>query len=103
MAEVPRHDRQMRLPGVGSAGQERLGNARVAIVGVGALGSVAAELLARAGVGHLTLIDRDVGERSNLQRQALFTDADAAGAREKAVAAARALRAIDPALSVKEI
>jgi adenylyltransferase/sulfurtransferase len=103
MSEVPRHDRQIRLPRVGAVGQARLAAARVAVVGCGALGSVAAELLGRAGVGHLTLVDRDVVERSNLQRQALFTDADAAAAREKASAAAAALRAIDPGLSVKEI
>lgn len=93
----------MRLPGVGSGGQARLAAARVAVVGCGALGSVAAELLGRAGVGHLTLIDRDVVERSNLQRQSLFTDADAAASREKAVAAAAAVRAIDPALDVRGV
>lgn len=103
MSETPRHDRQTRLRGVGASGQERLAAARVAVVGCGALGSVAAELLVRAGVGSLTLIDRDVVERSNLQRQSLFTDADATAAREKAVAAAAALRAIDPGVAVKEM
>lgn len=103
MGETPRHERQERLPRVGAAGQARLAAARVTVVGCGALGSVAAELLGRAGVGNLTLIDRDVVERSNLQRQSLFTDADAAASREKAVAAAAALRAIDPGLSVRAV
>ena len=93
-----RHVRQVRLPQVGAAGQARLAAAHVAIVGVGATGSHLAETLGRAGVGRLTLIDRDVVELSNLQRQTLFTDDDARQLRPKAVAAAAALAAIDPGL-----
>lgn len=96
-----RHVRQERLPQVGAAGQRRLGASRVAIVGCGATGSRMAELLARAGVGHLRLIDRDIVELSNLQRQALYTTADAEAVEPKAAAAARALTAIDPGLRVE--
>ncbi len=66
----------MLLPGWGSRGQHALHSAHIAIVGVGALGSVAAEQLCRAGIGTLTLIDRDVVELTNLQRQALYSEAD---------------------------
>ena len=92
----PRHSRQTRLPEVGEAGQARLAAATVAVVGCGALGTVAAENLCRAGVKRLILIDRDVVEPSNLQRQALFLHRDAAEVRPKAVAAADRLREIDP-------
>ncbi|MHC5209211.1 MAG: ThiF family adenylyltransferase [Planctomycetota bacterium] len=99
-SEPSRHIRQERLPQIGAAGQDRLARARVAIVGVGATGSRLAELLGRAGVGTLRLIDRDVVERTNLARQAFYTDADARAVRPKAEAAAAALTAIDPGLDV---
>lgn len=86
---------------VGRAGQARLAAGRVAIVGVGATGGTIAESLARAGVGHLTLVDRDYPERSNLQRQVLFVDADVDRGIPKALAAAEHLLAIDPGLSVQ--
>lgn len=89
--ESERFSRQIRFPGIGEAGQERLLRARAAIVGCGALGSFQAGALARAGVGHLTLVDRDYVEVSNLQRQWLYDEADAAEALPKAVAAARQL------------
>lgn len=95
-----RYTRQRILPEIGDEGQRRLGEARVTIVGCGALGSFQAQLLARAGVGRLTLVDRDFVERSNLQRQVLFTDADAEAGLPKAVAAARALAAINPEIEV---
>jgi adenylyltransferase/sulfurtransferase len=98
-----RHSRQVRFSQIGQPGQDRLRAAQVAIVGVGALGSAAAEQLARAGVGRLRLIDRDVVERSNLQRQALYVDADATAGRPKAHAAAAHLRAIDPGLSIEPV
>src|SRR3990172_3624372 len=73
---VSRYSRQEVLAQIGWMGQERLRASRVAVVGLGALGSVAASLLARAGVGYLRLIDRDVVELTNLQRQALFMEGD---------------------------
>lgn len=96
-----RHVRQIRLPEIGEDGQRRLAAARVAIVGVGATGSHLAQTLARAGVGTLRLVDRDVVETSNLQRQALFTTADADAVAPKVEAAARALAAIDPSLVIE--
>jgi molybdopterin/thiamine biosynthesis adenylyltransferase len=86
-----RYDRQIRLSMIGQAGQDRLENAHVAILGCGALGTVAADILARAGVGHLKLIDRDVVEWTNLQRQSLFTEQDARQGRAKADAACEAI------------
>ena len=96
-----RHIRQQRLPMIGDEGQAALARARVAIVGVGATGSHLAELLGRAGVGTLRLIDRDVVELSNLPRQTLFTTADVEQVVPKAVAAAKALAAIDPGLHIE--
>jgi adenylyltransferase/sulfurtransferase len=84
-----RYSRQVLFAGIGAEGQQRLQEAPVAIVGCGATGSVLASLLARAGVGSLRIIDRDYVEPSNLQRQMLFDEADAANSVPKAVAAAR--------------
>lgn len=86
---------------MGDAGQGRLAGSSVLIAGVGALGGVLAETLCRAGVGRLVLVDRDVVEESNLQRQILFTEADARDGRPKALAAAERLRAIDPLVAVE--
>jgi molybdopterin-synthase adenylyltransferase len=66
-----RYSRQTLFPGIGEAGQQKLLDSRVAIVGCGATGSALASLLARAGVGTLRIIDRDYVEPSNLQRQSL--------------------------------
>lgn len=96
-----RYARQSILPEIGPDGQERLAGRHAVVVGCGALGSLQAELLARAGVGRLTVIDRDFVERSNLQRQSLFTDADAEARLPKAIAAGRALRAINPEIRVE--
>jgi len=82
-----RYSRQILYRPIGAAGQEKLLAARAAIVGCGALGSNQAALLARAGVGELRIIDRDYVEQSNLQRQTLFTESDAAQCLPKAVAA----------------
>src|SRR5271156_7112178 len=86
---LDRYSRQVLFPGIGEAWQERLSAAHVALVGCGATGAAAASLLARAGVGTLTLIDRDFVEESNLQRQVLFDEADAREALPKAEAARR--------------
>lgn len=98
-----RHSRQIRFAPIGIAGQERLRSACALVVGVGALGSAVAEQLCRAGVGRLRLIDRDVVELSNLQRQALYGQADADAGRPKAHAAAAHLAAIDPGIAIEAI
>lgn len=95
-----RYSRQMLFAGIGAAGQRRLGQAHAAVVGVGATGAATAGLLARAGVGRLTLIDRDFVEPSNLQRQVLFDEADAREALPKAEAARRHLAAINADIHV---
>jgi molybdopterin/thiamine biosynthesis adenylyltransferase len=84
-----RYSRQVLFAGIGAEGQRQLLEARVAIVGCGATGSALASLLARAGVGMLRIIDRDYVEASNLQRQTLFDEADAAESLPKAIAACR--------------
>jgi adenylyltransferase/sulfurtransferase len=84
-----RYSRQILFPPIGEAGQQKIASARVAIVGCGALGSFQAESLARAGVGYLRLIDRDYVDISNLQRQWLYSQADAQAETPKAIAAAR--------------
>jgi adenylyltransferase/sulfurtransferase len=89
----PRYARQVRFAPFGREGQARLGRSHVLLVGVGALGTHTASHLVRAGLGRLTLVDRDVVERSNLQRQVLFDEADAAAGRPKATAAAAHLLA----------
>lgn len=98
-----RHDRQIRFPPIGAAGQRRIAGSTVLVVGLGALGSVAAEMLCRAGVGRLRLLDRDVLEASNLQRQSLYAAADAQAGLPKAIAAARRLHAIDAGVACEPI
>src|SRR6266487_888756 len=90
-----RYSRQVLFPGIGEMGQQRLLSGRVAIVGCGATGSALASLLARGGVGTLRIIDRDYVEPSNLQRQMLFDEADAAESLPKAVAACRKIAALN--------
>lgn len=98
-----RYDRQVKFAPLGPAGQETLRDATVLIVGCGALGSTAADQLARAGLGSLRLIDRDVVELHNLQRQPLFVESDAAIEAPKAVAAERALRAANSEIRIEGI
>ena len=98
-----RYSRQILFPGIGAAGQHLLASARVAIVGVGATGAATASLLARAGVGHLTLVDRDFVEPSNLQRQVLFDEADAREALPKAEAARRKINAFNAGIEVEPV
>ena len=90
-----RYSRQILFRGIGEEGQRKISAARVAIVGCGATGSALAGLLARAGVGTLRIIDRDYVELSNLQRQSLFDENDAAESLPKAVAAARKIAAFN--------
>ncbi|HEY6448528.1 MAG TPA: ThiF family adenylyltransferase [Acidobacteriaceae bacterium] len=96
-----RYSRQVLFQGIGPAGQEKLLRSHAAVVGVGATGAAAAGLLARAGVGTLTLIDRDFVEESNLQRQVLFDEADAQAALPKAEAARRKIAAFAGAIDVR--
>lgn len=98
-----RYSRQTRFAPLGADGQGRLAAGRVAVVGCGALGSVVAMALVRAGVGLVRLIDRDVPERSNLPRQVLFDEADVAAGLPKAVAAARHLEAINSAATIEPV
>jgi molybdopterin/thiamine biosynthesis adenylyltransferase len=95
-----RYSRQILFPGIGATGQHLLASAHVAIVGVGATGAATASLLARAGVGTLTLIDRDFVEPSNLQRQVLFDEADAREALPKAEAARRKIALFNSTITV---
>jgi adenylyltransferase/sulfurtransferase len=96
-----RYSRQIRFREIGEDGQRRLSQARVAIVGCGALGSAQAELLARAGVGFLRLIDRDYIEWSNLQRQSLYDEKDAEEGLPKAAAAAVRLKSINSTIEIE--
>lgn len=96
--ESSRFVRQFALEEIGPAGQARLSHTTVAIAGCGALGCMQAELLARAGIGRLILIDRDVVQPTDLHRQCLYDECDAREAWPKPLAAARRLKAIDPAV-----
>jgi molybdopterin/thiamine biosynthesis adenylyltransferase len=100
ISDRERYSRQVLFAGIGEAGQQLLRHAHVAVVGVGATGAATASLLARAGVGHLTLIDRDFVEPSNLQRQMLFDEDDARAALPKAEAARRHLARINSGVEV---
>lgn len=96
-----RYSRQILFRGIGEQGQKKLAASRIAIVGCGATGSALAGLLARAGVGTLRIIDRDYVESSNLQRQSLFDEADAAESLPKAIAATRKIAAFNSEIIVE--
>ncbi len=98
-----RYSRQILFPEIGRAGQERLLNARVLIVGCGALGAAHAEMLGRAGVGRLRIVDRDFVEFTNLQRQTLFKESDAAERLPKAIAAKTRIGEINSETQVEAI
>jgi adenylyltransferase/sulfurtransferase len=100
-AAEERYSRQILFRGIGAEGQRKLAAARVGIVGCGATGSALASLLARAGLGTLRIIDRDYVEPSNLQRQTLFDEKDAAESLPKAIAAARQIAAFNSQISVE--
>ena len=102
-ASRERYSRQILFGGIGEAGQEALLASHVVIAGCGALGSFHAAALARAGVGRLTLIDRDFVEPSNLHRQWLIEESDAAQSLPKAAAAARRIAAINSSVDVRGV
>ena len=101
--QYERYSRQILFSPLGEEGQKRLIESRAAVIGCGALGTVLAGLLVRAGVGRLRLVDRDFVELSNLQRQTLFEEADARDALPKAVAAERRLRAANSGVAVEGV
>ena len=98
-----KYSRQTLFAGLGVEGQQRLLSSRVVIVGCGAIGAATANLLARAGVGTLRIIDRDYVDLSNLQRQTLFEESDARDSLPKARAAESRLRAINSDIQVEGI
>jgi molybdopterin-synthase adenylyltransferase len=98
-----KYSRQILFAPIGEGGQQRLLASRAVLVGSGALGTSLANLLVRAGLGHLRIIDRDFVEPSNLQRQTLFDEADARDALPKAVAAERRLHAINADVAVEGV
>ena len=100
-SDKQRYSRQIRYSEIGEEGQNRILQGRVAVVGCGALGSVQAEALARAGAGFIRVIDRDYIEFSNLQRQLLFDEHDAEAALPKAIAAAKRMRAINSEIEMR--
>ncbi|HKV04661.1 MAG TPA: ThiF family adenylyltransferase [Candidatus Acidoferrales bacterium] len=99
--QYEKYSRQILFAGIGEEGQQKLLGASAVLVGCGALGTVAANLLVRAGLGRLRIVDRDFVEPSNLQRQTLFDEADAREALPKAVAAERHLRAINSSVKIE--
>ena len=102
-SQTNRYARQVQFAPIGRDGQERLAGSRVAILGCGALGTVAAEILTRAGIGQVRLIDRDVVEWTNLQRQSLYTEQDAVDGQSKAGAACQHLVAINGSIEIQPV
>src|SRR5438132_12362475 len=100
---LERYSRQMRFAGIGEAGQRRLLDSRVTLCGCGALGTVIANALVRAGVGHVRIVDRDFIELHNLQRQLLFDERDVAENLPKAEAAARKLADVNSSVHVEPV
>jgi molybdopterin/thiamine biosynthesis adenylyltransferase len=98
-----KYSRQILFAGIGLQGQERLLASSAVVVGCGAIGAAAANLLVRAGVGRVRIVDRDFVETSNLQRQTLFDEADARDVLPKAAAAQRKLQAINSSVAVEGI
>lgn len=100
---MDRYQRQSAYRKIGQAGQDKLKLAHVAVIGIGALGTVIANSLARAGIGHLRLIDRDYVEVHNLHRQMIFTEADVAAELPKAVAARNFLKAANSEIEIEAV
>ncbi|MEC0231121.1 ThiF family adenylyltransferase [Paenibacillus alba] len=96
-----RYSRQILFSPIGAEGQRKLGESRVAIVGMGALGTVLANHMVRAGIGYVRLIDRDFVDTSNLQRQMLYDEEDANTTTPKAIAAARRLQLVNSLVTIE--
>ncbi|MBL8745966.1 MAG: ThiF family adenylyltransferase [Phycisphaerae bacterium] len=103
MPDISRYHRQALLREIGEAGQRRLLSSHALVIGCGALGTVSAEILVRAGVGRVTVVDRDVVEATNLQRQFLFDESDARAGLPKAEAARRRLSSINSEVKVRGV
>ncbi len=100
---LERYSRQTKFPGIGEEGQQKLLDSRVTLCGCGALGTVLANAMVRAGVGHIRIVDRDFIETHNLQRQVLFDEQDVADNLPKAEAAVRKLRAINSSIEIESV
>ena len=100
---IDRYSRQILFPAVGQEGQRKLGESKVAIIGCGALGTVIAAILVRAGIGQVKIIDRDFIEYHNLQRQVLFDEDDIKNQLPKAIAAERHLKKVNSSIEIKGI
>ena len=100
MVTPDRYHRQRLVDGIGDEGQDEICKSTIAVVGVGALGCMSASILARAGFGHLILIDRDIVEKTNLQRQILFTENDAETQQPKAIASTTQLTKINSEIKI---
>ncbi|HVP12366.1 MAG TPA: ThiF family adenylyltransferase, partial [Phycisphaerae bacterium] len=101
--DLARYSRQILFEHMGEAGQRKLRSGRVTLIGCGALGTVLADTLVRAGVGFLRIVDRDVVDLTNLQRQVLFGEEEASQGLPKAVAAASRLADINSEVTVEPI
>ena len=100
---IDRYSRQILFPGIGEKGQKKLGNSSIAIIGCGALGTVIATILVRAGIGRIKIIDRDFIEYHNLQRQVLFDEDDINNQLPKAVAAEKHVRKVNSAIEIQGV
>ena len=103
MSDLARYSRQILLSEVGREGQEKLLSSTVAVIGCGALGTVIASSLVRAGVGRVKIVDRDYIELNNLQRQVLFDEEDIARGLPKAIAAAEKLRRVNSQVEIEPV
>jgi len=100
---IDRYSRQTLFPGIGKEGQRKLGNSYVVIIGCGALGTIIATSLVRAGVGKVRIIDRDFIEYHNLQRQVLFSEEDIKDELPKAIAAERYLKKVNSSVEIEGV
>ncbi|MBE1553018.1 ThiF family adenylyltransferase [Sporosarcina limicola] len=98
-----KYSRQELFSPIGNAGQKKIREASIFVMGAGALGSSSAEMLVRAGIGRITIVDRDIIEWTNLHRQQLYTEQDVVDQLPKAVAAARRLSAINSDVAINGI